>query len=125
MASEAAQAVAHEVLRQVEKGGKAFITTIAPKKGYAFETARSGKIQKTKAYQAVIRPVVKKMIIQREKALARMDKTVGTAKYRDATEAVAKLTKDIQLLSGGATENVVIGVKKLSDDELQYLAARS
>lgn len=123
--SEAARAVANEVIRQVEKGGKASITSIAPKKGYSIRTAQSGKIQKTRAYQSVIQPVVQRMIAQRDKALARMDKTIGGAKYRDAVDAIDKLTKNIQLLSGGATANVAMTVKRLSDAELEHLTAGS
>jgi hypothetical protein len=110
MASEAAKAVAHEVIKTVESGGRPVITTIAPKKGYSRRTAASGKIQKTKSYRAEIAPLVQRLEEERDAVIKRMKAVRGKAKYRDLVDSVDKLTKNIQLLSGRATENVAAKV---------------
>lgn len=122
MASEAAKAVAHEVIRQVESGGRPVITKIAPRKGYSPRTAHSGKIQKTASYQSVIKPLVQRLEEERDAVVDRMKATRDKAKYRDLIDGLDKITKNIQLLTGGSTANVAIGVKKLSDHELEKLA---
>jgi lantibiotic modifying enzyme len=122
MASEAAKAVAQEVIKTVENGGRPVITTIAPKKGYSRRTAHSGKIQKTKSYQSVIAPLLQRLEEERDRAISMMRKRISKAKYRDLTDSMDKLTKNIQLLSGKATENVAVGVKHLTDDQLAELA---
>jgi ribosomal protein L17 len=104
MASIAAKEVAKEVLGDIGRGKKPNITKIAVKKGYTYKTANSGEVQKTKTFQKEVRPIVDRMIIARDKALALMDKTVSKAKYRDLSDGVSKLTTQIQLLSGEATE---------------------
>nr|AUN36875.1 hypothetical protein [uncultured bacterium] len=45
------------------------------------------------------------MIAERDAALEEAKKKRGKANYRDLVDASAKLTKDIQLLSGGKTAN--------------------
>ena len=56
----------------------------------------------------------------RDQAVARMTKTIGKAKYRDAVDGVDKLTKNIELLSGRATERhaVLDDEKKSKIDEM-------
>lgn len=121
--SEAAAAVAHEVIAEVGKGKRPVLGQIIRKHGYKPSISRSpGKVTRTESYKAVLEPVIDRMIQQRDKAIARMDATIDKAHYHQAVEAVDKLTKNIQLLSGGATSNIAIGVKKLTDDELQNLA---
>jgi hypothetical protein len=122
MASEAARAVAQEVIKTVEAGGRPVITSIAPKKGYSRRTADSGKIQKTKSYQAAIAPLVQRLEKERDAVIKRMRAVRNKAKYRDLVDSVDKLTKNIQLLSGKATENVAVGVKHLTDAQLAELA---
>lgn len=106
MGSLAAKAVAEEVLKTVGNGGRPHIQEIAIGKGYSPASARSGKPQETKSYQETISPFVNKMIAERDKVIERMAKTRGKAKYRDLTDSLDKLTKNIQLLTGGKTENV-------------------
>lgn len=105
--SERARAVAREVIKQVERGGKSFITTIAPKKGYSKRTAASGKIQKTKSYQSVIKPLLVRLEEERDAIIKRLKKTRSKAKYRDLIDGFDKITKNYQLLSGGNTERVL------------------
>lgn len=108
MSSIAAQEVAKEVIRQVEKGGKPFITTIAPTKGYSPRTAHSGKIQKSKGYQEIMKPFTDALIDERNRAIKAMKGKISKAKYRDLVDAVDKLTKNHQLLTGNSTENIAV-----------------
>lgn len=55
--------------------------------------------------QEGLEDVVDDLKKQRIKAIARMNATVNKAKYRDAVDALDKITKNIQLLSGGKTED--------------------
>jgi|GEM_PF-6801772 len=52
-----------------------------------------------------LEPIVGEMIRVREKAIARMHSTLPKANYRDLMDSIDKLTKNIQLLSGGKTAN--------------------
>lgn len=123
--SKAAIAVANEVLATLGNNQIPNIEKIVKGKGYSKNTARAGIVQKTKSYQSVIQPFVQKLIEERERAIDAMRGKISKAKYRDLTDAIDKLTKNVQLLTGGATSNLAIGVKKLTDDELQNLAEGS
>lgn len=123
--SLAARQVAEEVLGTIGRGKIPNITKIAVKKGYSFKTADRGQVQKTKTYQSVIRPFVEKLEIERQRAIDAMAGMISKAKYRDLTDAIDKLTKNHQLLTGGATANVAHGVKLLSDDDLVNIAEGS
>ena len=50
-------------------------------------------------------PIVTEMEQHRNDVVAEMRKKLPKAKYRDLTDALDKLTKNIQLLSGGKTSN--------------------
>lgn len=114
--------MAAEVVAAVRKGKKPNISEIARRHGYSKSSVRAMKVQKTKAFQAVVQPVLEQLEQARLRALARMPKAEKKAKYRDLVDGVDKMTKNIQLLSGGATANVAIGIRKLSDEELQEIA---
>lgn len=120
--SQAAKQVAREVLETIGKGEIPNISKIAVKKGYSPTTAGSGLVTKTKSYQRVIAPFVVKLEQERERAINALKGKIGKAKYRDLVDAIDKLTKNHQLLTGGATANVALGVKKLKDDELERIA---
>ena len=105
--SENAKAVASEILQTIRKGKKVVIGTIMRRHGYSESVSKiPGKVVETQSFQEVISPVVKKMIAERDKVLVAMVKKRGRAKYRDLIDAVDKLTKNIQLLSGRATERI-------------------
>lgn len=110
MGSIAAKAVAEEVLATIGRGEKPVLEKIAVQKGYSPKTARGNvkQIVETKSYQETIgnSPFVQAMIKERDEVIKRMQKTRGKAKYRDLTDALDKLTKNVQLLTGGKTENV-------------------
>lgn len=120
--SVAAKAVAQEVIRQVGKGVRPNITKIAISKGYKPSVARNGKVTKTKAYREIIIPFVDKLAAEREAAIDRMKSVRSKAKYRDLAYAADILTKNHQLLTGGATSNIAVGVRKLNDADLERIA---
>ena len=122
MASIAAREVARAVIKEVERGGRPSIIKIAPKKGYSIRTAQSGKIQKTKTFQKEIFPIVASLEIERRRAIEMLPKRIKKAKYRDLVDGIDKFTKNLQLLTGGATQNIALSVRKLSDDELERIA---
>jgi hypothetical protein len=116
MPSENAKAVAEEVLATLGKGGKVSVSAIARRKGYSRSVAKNPKqITTTKSFQDVIRPVVDRLIEERDRAIALLADRAPAANYRDLNDAIDKLTKNIQLLSGGATENIAAKVVYLPE----------
>ena len=122
MASVAAKEVAKEVLGTIGKGKRPNITKIAIKKGYTPKTANSGQVQKTKTYQKELAPLITRLEEERDAIVEALKKKRGKAKYRDLIDGLDKVTKNLQLLTGGSTANIAIGVKKMGDDELAKLA---
>lgn len=123
MGSIAAKAVAEDVLESLRRGKRPILGDIVFKRGYSKKTSLNPKnVTETKTYKATIAPFVEKLEIERQRAIDAMAGKIGKAKYRDLTDAVDKLTKSHQLLTGGATANIAIGVKELKDDELVHIA---
>jgi len=110
MGSINAKNVAKEVLENLGKKKKINLGKIARKNGYAENTADNPKnITDTKSFQEEIEPVVKRLEKERDrviKALAGKDLT--EEKYHDLVDGLDKITKNIQLLTGGASEIVQI-----------------
>jgi hypothetical protein len=106
MASENAKAVAREVIETVRKGKKVNKGAIIRKHGYAKSVSvMPQKVTETKSYKEEIAPIVLAMEQERDAAIKAMKKKRSKAKYRDMVDAVDKLTKNIQLLTGGKTSN--------------------
>ena len=107
MASENAKAVAQAVIENVGKGRKVSKRKIIKNQGYSQNIADNPKkVTETQSYQEVIKPVVKKMEKERTRLInALSKKDLTKEKYRDMIEGVDKLTKNIQLLTGGKTAN--------------------
>lgn len=86
----------------------ASVISVAPSVGYSYETARSGKIQKTKTYKDIMardsEQTLKRMAHLREQALKIARKKAEGAKYGELVASADTMTKNIQLLTGGATE---------------------
>ena len=120
--SAAARQVAHDVLESLGKGIKPNITELAIKRGYSPKSAAHGAVTSRKSYKKVISSFVDKLEVERQRAVDAMAGKISKAKYRDLTDAIDKLTKNHQLLTGGATANLAVGVKKLKDDELERIA---
>lgn len=62
------------------------------------------KLTRSDGFRILTAPIVTRLEIERDRAIRAMAGKIGKAKYRDLAEAVDKLQKNIQLLSGGATE---------------------
>lgn len=102
--SENARAVAKEVSETLGSGKLVHIGAIMRRNGYSKSTSKTPKnVTESKTFKEEMTPIVARMIAQRDAAIARMEKTVSKAKYRDVAHGVDILTKNIQLLTGGAT----------------------
>lgn len=110
MASENAKQVAREVSETIRKGGKLNLGKII-KKRYSESTSKSPqRVTETKSYQEVLKPIVDQMKLERQRAIDAMKSRIDKAKYRDLSDAIDKLTKNIELLSGGDTEKSKITI---------------
>ena len=111
MASLDAQNVAKEVLETVGRGKKVVLGKIIKKNGYAQNTADSPKqVTNTKSFQNVINPIVQRWEKERERiTLALENKDLDKEQYRTLVDALDTITKNVQLLTGGKTENNGIG----------------
>lgn len=74
-------------------------------------------------------PIIDKLIARRDKAAESItDKKLDKASARDSAYVVDVLTKNIQLLTGRATErpnNVITGLENLTDEQLdEFIKAR-
>ena len=77
--------------------------------GFSEETAK----QQTNILSGIreqLQPIVQNAIDHRDEVMQEMRKKLPKAKYRDLTDAFDKLTKNIQLLSGGKTANDQINI---------------
>ncbi len=82
--------------------------------GYTESTARKQiGIVDSDGLQVELKPVIDELIEHRRSILKRMRRTLGRAKYRDAVDGLDKVTKNIELLSGRATERIY----NLTDEE--------
>ena len=118
MASENAKAVAREIIAKVRKGEKVNKGEILKNNGYSkYTSIKPKQVEKTKAFQEEMRPVLQAMIEERDAAIAEMKIKRDKAGYNDLTTAADKLTKNIELLSGGDTERVNINSYNWEDYE--------
>ena len=120
MGSIDAQNVAKEVLETLGKDKKVVLGKIIKKNGYKQNTADNPmNVTNTKSYQGVIQPVIKRWEEIRLKLTRELErKDLTKESMRDITDTLDKIYKNIQLLSGGATEN--INIKPLATlDELR------
>ena len=117
MSSEDAKQVARDVLESVGKGQKTVLRKIIKKNGYAQNTADSPKqVTETKSYKEVINPVVNKWIIERDRLTKELESRDLTGeRYETVIKSIDIITKNIQLLTGGKTENV--GVEVLDEEK--------
>ena len=110
--SENARAVAEEVRLKVSKGEKIVMGKIIKKHGYSDGISKQPiRVRKTQSYQKEIKPIVDRLIIERDRAIKALKGKISKAKYRDLTDAIDKLTKNIQLLSGGKTGREEMTIK--------------
>jgi len=98
--------VAQDVIKEVGAGRIPNKGKIQINHGYSEESARTGKAMSTKTYKKTIEPFVQRLIRHREKIIAAMEnKNLDKEQYKVLYESLAKSNHDIQLLSGGKTEN--------------------
>ena len=76
--------------------------------GYEPSTADTpSNLTESKGYQQLMNPIVLKLEEKRRVVIdALTDDKINAEKAKDLTDMMDKLTKNIQLLGGGATENV-------------------
>jgi hypothetical protein len=107
-----ARAVARKVIEKMKRGEVVKISPLMREVGYSKNTAiNPSKVTNSPAYKEEIESYVARLEKHRLKILEAMEKKDLTEEqYRTLVEAQAKTTHDVQLLSGGKTENV--GVEK-------------
>lgn len=90
------------------KGGKSMYDMML-EAGYEETTAheQSGTLA---GIREELKPFVQKLMDHREKVIERMQATLPKAQYHNLVESLDKLTKNIQLLSGGKTGNEEIKI---------------
>ena len=83
------------------------------KSDYTESYAEAGQIQNTKGYQEEVAPILQKYIDEELRLLEAMNKKdLNGEQYRTLTDAVDKIRKQIQLLSGRPTGFLdVLGVE--------------
>jgi len=70
-------------------------------------TKKPKRILESKGVQEELQPIINEMIEHREEILKQMKTKINKAHYNQLSDAFDKMTKNIQLLSGGSTENVI------------------
>lgn len=113
MGSLNARAVALEAVKIVENGGKVNHRSLLLKHGYSDKVSRNPhRVTTTKSYMAVMQNVVGAMEKQRARMLEAIgNKELSKEKLATLSSSLDILTKNIQLLSGKATENVAMVIE--------------
>src|SRR3990167_8274628 len=108
MSSEAAEAVAIDVLKKVRIGQIPNKGKIIKKHGYSETVSKSPtKVTKTKSYLKITLPYAQRLQKHQEKILKAMEgKNLSYEEYKTLTDSLSKVTHDVQLLTGGATEHL-------------------
>jgi predicted metalloprotease len=125
--SENAAAVAKEVVEKVSKGEKVVMGKIMKKHGYSKHTSKQpDKVRETTSYKEIVDPVAAKMMDARVNILDELVRKGRIRTYKKEkliflSTTLKNLTHDIQLLTGGQTENT--GIDKYIA-ELNSLAAK-
>lgn len=104
--SENAAAVAHDVLETIGKGKKLNKGKIVKKNGYSDAVAKNPQqVTESLSYKEVIDPFVNKLITERDRIVEAMKgRKLSKERYQTLIDGLDKLTKNIQLLTGGDTE---------------------
>lgn len=108
MASENAKAVAREVIQRVRKGEKVNFQEIQQNHGYSANSAKSMKAKETETYKMEIKPLADRLKDEIDRIQLEMTRRDLTEeKYQILVDALDKINKNYQLVSGGATERVI------------------
>jgi seryl-tRNA synthetase len=106
---ETIKAVAKDVSETLRNGQKVNMGKIMLRHGYSDTTSKHPKrIKKTKTYINTMKTIVEQMQEERNEAMKEAQKKRGKANYSNLIDSVDKLTKNIQLLSGGDTSRDAI-----------------
>lgn len=108
MGSIDAENVAKEVVETLGSGKKVILGEIIRKNGYADNTADNPKnITETESYKRIINPVVDEWIEERNRLTKELKtRDLKGERYETVMKSIDLITKNIQLLSGGKTENI-------------------
>ena len=118
MGSVNARLVANKVVEKVRKGEKVSVSAIAREVGYGTTSTCPKKITGTKEYQDTIKSAVEMMEMERDRILlALADKNLDKVNYKDLTDSMDKLTKNVQLLSGKETERAGVSINVVNYGE--------
>ena len=91
--------------------------------GYTPATAKNPKnLTSSIGFKEEIAPVLLALKKERDAAIKAMVGKRGRAKYRDLTDAIDKLTKNMQLLSGKPTD--INNYNEFSDEQIDAIARR-
>ena len=94
----------HEKLKK-NLGNSRSLKEAMVKSDYTESYAEAGQIKQTKGYQEVIAPVLRRYEREEQRILDAMNnKDLNEEQYKTLTDATDKVRKQIQLLSGKATE---------------------
>ncbi|MES2006866.1 MAG: hypothetical protein V4436_02025 [Patescibacteria group bacterium] len=102
-----ARLVAREVIRKTQAGEKIVMGQIVRAIGYSESVVKNpSQVTGTESYIDEIETYSKRLERHRDKILKAMEKKdLDEEEYRTLSEAQAKVTHDVQLLTGGKTEN--------------------
>lgn len=114
--SHNARAVAREVIRKVQNGEKVVIKEIVAAQGYSKTTVHNANVvTNTQSYKDEIESYAARLERHRLKILKAMeDKDLSQEQYRTLADAQTKVTHDVQLLTGGKTENLGVQEDRLT-----------
>ena len=74
--------------------------------GYGKIAKTPNRVLESKGVQEELQPILNEMIKHRKEILVKMKSKINKAQYNQLSDAFDKMTKNIQLLSGGSTENI-------------------
>ena len=111
MSSIDARNVAIEVVKNLGKARKIKLGEIMLKNGYSERTSLTPQnVTNTDSYKEIVSPFVEKMIRERDRMIDEMEnKDLTKVQYDKLANTLDTFTKNIQLLTGGRTENNGIG----------------
>lgn len=100
--------VARIIKEKIKNGEKINLKEILASQGYAPSVQNNpSNVTERDSFKAEMDPFVNRLQKHREKVIQAMEgKDLNAEQYRTLTDANARLTHDIQLLTGGKTENV-------------------
>lgn len=75
--------------------------------GYSEATQiKPSQVFDSKGVKEELEPILNEMVEHRKEILVKMKENISKAHYNQLSDAFDKMTKNIQLLSGGSTENI-------------------